>query len=106
MKKPNERRLMSDNLPDLYEHTEAPAVQEARPVWQQYRDERVAAELKNLREILKSSAPAEATMKDHEIASLVSAIVKAANDFAGTQQLRDRIAHLVVPALKRVHATS
>jgi hypothetical protein len=39
-------------------------------------------------------------MKDHEIANLVSSIAKAAEEFSGTQQLRQVISNLVVPALK------
>lgn len=39
-------------------------------------------------------------MKDYEIENLVSGIAKAAAEFSGTQQLRQVISNLVVPALK------
>lgn len=39
-------------------------------------------------------------MKDHEIAALVSELTKTAVAYAGTQHLRERIAHLVVPAVR------
>lgn len=38
-------------------------------------------------------------MKDHEKRELVNALTKVAVEFGGTQQLRERIAHLVLPAL-------
>ena len=43
-------------------------------------------------------------MKDHEKAALVSALTKIARDFAGTQQLRERISHCVIPALDQAVA--
>lgn len=39
-------------------------------------------------------------MKDHEIAQVVNAIRDAALEFRDAQQLRERIARLVVPLLK------
>lgn len=39
-------------------------------------------------------------MKDHEIAKLVSELAKTAEEFAGTQQLRQVISNLVAPVLK------
>lgn len=39
-------------------------------------------------------------MKDHEIAALVSELTKTAVAYAGTQHLRERIANLVVPAVR------
>lgn len=38
-------------------------------------------------------------MKDHEKRELVDALTKVAIEFGGTQQLRERIAQLVLPAL-------
>lgn len=39
-------------------------------------------------------------MKDHEIAQLVNELTKVAKEFAGAQQLRERISQLVVAAIK------
>ena len=41
-------------------------------------------------------------MKDHEKRELVDALTKVAKEFAGAQQLRERIAGLVLPALANV----
>ena len=44
-------------------------------------------------------------MKDHEKRELVDALTKVAVEFASTQQLRERIAQLVLPALENVDPT-
>lgn len=41
-------------------------------------------------------------MKDHEIRELVNQLRDTAVQFHATQQLRERIAYLVVPHLKRL----
>ena len=38
-------------------------------------------------------------MKHHEIAKLVNELTKIAKQYGQTQQLRERIAYLVVPAI-------
>lgn len=43
-------------------------------------------------------------MKDHEIAKLVNDLREVAIEFHGAQQLRERIAQLVVPAIDRLKA--
>ena len=43
-------------------------------------------------------------MKDHEIRELVTELVNTAVDFAQTQQLRDRLAGIIVPKLKELQA--
>jgi hypothetical protein len=43
-------------------------------------------------------------MKDHEIRELVNLITDIARDFRDTQQLRERIAHTLVPVLKKESA--
>lgn len=40
-------------------------------------------------------------MKDHEIAALVNELRDTAIKYAGTQQLRERIAHIIVPVAER-----
>ena len=40
-------------------------------------------------------------IKDHEVSLTVSALLQAAIEFTGTQQLRARLAGIVVPMLKR-----
>lgn len=44
---------------------------------------------------------AEVPLKDHEVAAVVNALRDIAVEFGQTQQLRERIANLVVPILKR-----
>jgi hypothetical protein len=44
-------------------------------------------------------------VKDHEKRELVDALTKVAVEFGGTQQLRVRIAQLVLPALEGVSPT-
>jgi len=39
-------------------------------------------------------------MKDHELRELINAVTEAARTYAGTQQLREQIAHLITPAIK------
>lgn len=41
-------------------------------------------------------------MKDHEIAQLVNDLTQVAREFGATQQLRERIAAVIVPVLKKV----
>lgn len=41
-------------------------------------------------------------MKDHEIAALVNELRDIAVDFHAAQQLRERIAHVIIPHLKRL----
>lgn len=53
---------------------------------------------------LSAQPAAVGAMKDHEIAELVNTLRDIAIEFAGQQQLRERIAHAVVPALKRTSA--
>lgn len=43
-------------------------------------------------------------MKDHEIAKIVSELTKIAVEYGHTQQLRERIASLIVPHLKELQA--
>jgi hypothetical protein len=45
-------------------------------------------------------------MKDHEIAQLVNALTQVACKYHDTQQLRERLAHLVVPVLKHLRDDS
>lgn len=40
-------------------------------------------------------------MKDHEIAAIVGELTKIARTYGATQQLRDRIAHFIVPVLRK-----
>ena len=40
-------------------------------------------------------------MKDHEIAALVNELTAVARQYHNTQQLRERIAHIVVPAIRK-----
>lgn len=40
-------------------------------------------------------------MKDHDKAALVNELTALAKEFAGSQQLRERIAHCVLAALER-----
>ena len=40
-------------------------------------------------------------MKDHELRELINAVTEAARTYAGTQQLRERISHLIVPAIRK-----
>jgi hypothetical protein len=42
-------------------------------------------------------------MKDHEIAQLVNELVEVAKTYWHTQQLRERISRLVVPAIKKAN---
>lgn len=39
-------------------------------------------------------------MKDHEIRGIVNELTEVAGNYANTQQLRDRIASVIVPVLK------
>jgi hypothetical protein len=39
-------------------------------------------------------------LKDHQIAQTVNALTAIARDYGQTQQLRDRIANIIVPILK------
>lgn len=41
-------------------------------------------------------------MKDHELRELVNAVTKVARTYAGTQQLREQISHLIVPAIEKL----
>ena len=41
-------------------------------------------------------------MKDHEIARIVNLLTQTARAFAHTQQLRERIANIIVPELKNL----
>jgi len=43
-------------------------------------------------------------MKDHEIAALVNELRDVAVTYGQTQQLRERIAHIIVPVLKELSA--
>ncbi len=43
-------------------------------------------------------------MKDHEKRELVDTLTAIAREYAGTQQLRERISHVVLPALEDVVA--
>lgn len=49
---------------------------------------------------------ADSALKDHQIAALVNELRDIAVEFHGTQQLRERIARVVVPALKAKTADS
>jgi hypothetical protein len=40
-------------------------------------------------------------MKDHEIRDLVTEVTKVAKEFHDHQSLRDRVAHLLIPVLKK-----
>lgn len=44
-------------------------------------------------------------MKDHEKREMVDALTKVAIEFAGAQQLRERIKQLVLPVLEDVNPT-
>lgn len=50
--------------------------------------------------------PADSVLKDHQIAALVKELRDIAIEFHGAQQLRERIAQVVVPALKAKSAYS
>lgn len=52
------------------------------------------------------AAQADSVLKDHQIAALVNELRDIAVEFQGTQQLRERIAQVVVPALKAQKADS
>ena len=45
-------------------------------------------------------------MKDHELRELINAVTAAARIYAGTQQLRERIAHLIKPAFRKLQCES
>lgn len=49
-----------------------------------------------------TSQPVQSWLKDGEIAKVINDLRYVALKFQGTQQLRERIAHIVVPLLKRV----
>ena len=89
-------------------HTISDAQIEAMPVWRNFvglwpesRREIVDAVV----DLLTTTPPAQVTdsvLKDHQIAALVNELRDIAIQYYGTQQLRERIAHAVVPALKGV----
>jgi len=56
--------------------------------------------------LFTASAPADSVLKDHQIAALVNELRDIAIEFHGAQQLRERIAQVVVPALKAKSADS
>ncbi len=45
-------------------------------------------------------------MKDHELRELINAVTEAARTYADTQQLREQIAHLIIPAFNKLECES
>lgn len=41
-------------------------------------------------------------MKDHELRELINAVTAVAKTYANTQQLREQISHLIVPAIEKL----
>ena len=51
-------------------------------------------------ELVEKYIAQPATLKGHEIAQVVNALREVALEYHGSEQLRERIAHIVVPLLQ------
>jgi hypothetical protein len=61
----------------------------------------LAAENASLTEQLKGAGRVDRALEDHQIALIVNQLRDTAIDYHSTQQLRDRIAHIIVPYLRK-----